>query len=441
LLLNGKTARWKSLFNSGRRRNGKRAYPNIMDAEPKQKYVDETRSLINEIRKTSKPQEILICGESFVIEPGVFSPKLFFSTAWFADEVSKIIKDAHSFLEMGCGTGVISCVVSLRNPNIVVDATDISPGAANNTRLNVKNHNLSEKITVYQGDVFDGLKDAGLKFDYIFWAMPFGYVAPNEKIDMLETTVFDPGYRAITKFFQEAKEYLRPGGKLLIGFSNDIGHYDLLDSLAKDSGFMLQLLRETAGVEKDIVKMEIYEALSAMEMLDILDEQGEKTGKVRSYEDAHQFGLVHRAVHVWIINSRNEILIQKRQKNRRAYPSHWDISSAGHVSAGETSLPAARREVKEELGLDFSDADFQFLCTLEEHITLNEGTYVNNEFDDVFVVHVHTPTADIKIDPDEVDQIRWITIPDFEKWTQDGGEPMVPHKEEYERLLKHLQSV
>ncbi len=177
-----------------------------------------------------------------------------------------------------------------------------------------------------------------------------------------------------------------------------------------------------------------------MEMLDILDSNGNKTGESKSYEDAHKFGLMHKAVHVWIINSLNEILIQKREKNRRAYPSHWDISSAGHVSAGETSLQAAKRETKEELGVDFSDSDFQFLCTLEEHIILNDGAYVNNEFDDVFVVHVSMPVLEIKIDPNEVEQVRWVSMKDFKTWIQGGGELMVPHVEEYERLLKYMES-
>lgn len=174
------------------------------------------------------------------------------------------------------------------------------------------------------------------------------------------------------------------------------------------------------------------------EYLDILDKSGTQTGESRTYEEAHQLGLIHKAVHVWIVNSENQILIQKREKNRRAYPSHWDISSAGHVSAGETSREAGKREAKEELGIVLSDSDCIPLGTFEEHIILNEGTYINNEFQDVFIVRKDISIAEITIDPEEVEEVRWISIEEFQKWIDGKGELMVPHTQEQKRLLEYL---
>src|SRR3954469_11119213 len=93
------------------------------------------------------------------------------------------------------------------------------------------------------------------------------------------------------------------------------------------------------------------------EYLDILNKKGEKTGETQTYELAHKHGLVHRSVHVWVVNSRKQILVQKRSSNKQAYPNYWDISAAGHISAGQTSLEGAQMETQQEIGMSLVDKD------------------------------------------------------------------------------------
>lgn len=63
----------------------------------------------------------------------------------------------------------------------------------------------------------------------------------------------------------------------------------------------------------------------------------------------HQDGDYHRAVHVWIYaESTGELLLQKRSDNKDSWPGQWDISSAGHISAGDTSLDTAQYASPEE---------------------------------------------------------------------------------------------
>jgi isopentenyl-diphosphate delta-isomerase type 1 len=179
----------------------------------------------------------------------------------------------------------------------------------------------------------------------------------------------------------------------------------------------------------------------AEEYLDILNEQGETTGESHSYDEAHEKGLIHHAVHIWILNSKKELLLQKRASNKRAYPDYWDISAAGHVSAGETSLQGSKRELKEELGIDLSDSAFQYLFTVKENIILNQGTYVNNEFQDVYLVRLDSSQNEIKFDEVEVAGIKWVTIDEFKKWIADEKYMMVPHAEEYSRLVTYLENL
>ena len=86
------------------------------------------------------------------------------------------------------------------------------------------------------------------------------------------------------------------------------------------------------------------------EYIDVVDEKNNPTGKVKEKQQAHEDGNFHRTAHVWIINSKNELLLQKRSASKKTHPNYWDISGAGHIRAGESVIDGAIRELKEELG-------------------------------------------------------------------------------------------
>ncbi len=175
------------------------------------------------------------------------------------------------------------------------------------------------------------------------------------------------------------------------------------------------------------------------EYFDVLNENGEKIGEPQPHQYVHQHGLFHRTVHVWFLNSQGEILLQRRSKNKWVYPNYWDISVGGHVSAGQTNLEAAKKETQEELGLILPDLIFKHLFTIKEHVVINNGVYINNEFQDVYLVRSDISISDLKLSSEEVEEVRWISIKDFELWAKGQGERLVPHPEEYSRLLKHLR--
>ena len=70
------------------------------------------------------------------------------------------------------------------------------------------------------------------------------------------------------------------------------------------------------------------------ELIDVLDENGVHTGEVLPRKEIHKRGLWHRAIVVAIINEKNEVLLQQRSEKKDKNAGMWDISVAGHISAG-----------------------------------------------------------------------------------------------------------
>lgn len=86
----------------------------------------------------------------------------------------------------------------------------------------------------------------------------------------------------------------------------------------------------------------------AEEYLDIVDENDKVIGKdIRDL--VHKNFQIHRGVHVLVINSKGEILIQKRSSNKSYYPGYYDASVGAQVQSGESYEDAAKRETQEEL--------------------------------------------------------------------------------------------
>ena len=160
------------------------------------------------------------------------------------------------------------------------------------------------------------------------------------------------------------------------------------------------------------------------ELIDVLTPEGDPTGVRKSKSEIHLRGHWHRAAHVWIVSTDGRILLQRRSPRKENNPALWDVSAAGHLSAGETSIDAAIREVHEELGLRLRADELRFMTTLRESCVLNRGTYIDNEFHDIFVVRRDVDLASLTLDPEEVAEVKWVR-----ELRPDGT--FVPHAEEY----------
>ena len=146
---------------------------------------------------------------------------------------------------------------------------------------------------------------------------------------------------------------------------------------------------------------------------DLVDENGHPLGVKKLRKEVHRDGDWHRAVHIWLLSlSSNELLLQKRADDKDSWPSLWDISSAGHISAGDTGLGTCQKELEEELGLILPPEAFAPLFVYRQACVTNGGTFINNEFDLVYLVTTRdrVPEDAIKVQEEEVAGFKVCTL-------------------------------
>ncbi len=176
------------------------------------------------------------------------------------------------------------------------------------------------------------------------------------------------------------------------------------------------------------------------ELLDVLDDNGIKTGVILPRSEVHKKGLWHRIIVVAIINEKNEILIQQRSHNKDKNPDMWDISVTGHLSAGQDSLTAATREISEEvsvsLGYSVEVKDFRFMFSFrkEEKVSNN---HLDRQYYDFFILRQEGLNENnIKFQTSEVQAIKFVTISELNDMKEKNL--MVKRDECYNELSNYL---
>lgn len=132
-----------------------------------------------------------------------------------------------------------------------------------------------------------------------------------------------------------------------------------------------------------------------MELLDIYNENAEKTGRVIERGTPLRSGEYSLAVHLYIYNADGQFLLQKRSAQKKSLPGIWSVT-CGAVMSGETSVQAGVREAAEELGL----------ILLPERLRHIGRVKRRHSFIDIFFIRAEWEMSKLVLQKEEVDAVR-----------------------------------
>lgn len=124
-----------------------------------------------------------------------------------------------------------------------------------------------------------------------------------------------------------------------------------------------------------------------------------------------------------------QLLLQLRSDDKDSWPGQWDISSAGHISAGDTSLLSAQRELEEELGVKLPKDAFEKIFVFLQECVTNDGKFINNEFNDVYLVTIlhPIPLEAFTLQKEEVSAVKYVPYEEYRNFLSKEDPAYVPY--------------
>jgi isopentenyldiphosphate isomerase len=165
--------------------------------------------------------------------------------------------------------------------------------------------------------------------------------------------------------------------------------------------------------------------INADELLFVVDQNNNPT-QAKPRKVTHTKHLWHRCSHIWVINSKNQVLCQRRSRLKDVNPGKWEAHFGGHVKDKEEYIDNALIESKEEIGLDRNKDDMIFFKTYKYD--------KDNEFQGIFYTYWNGNANNLKLEKEEVDEIKWVNIIDLQKIFKDKDKQWVYHGYEEDLL-------
>lgn len=176
----------------------------------------------------------------------------------------------------------------------------------------------------------------------------------------------------------------------------------------------------------------------ADELVDICDESNNLSGIQKMKSEAHRLGLWHRAAHLWLYNQAGDILLQLRAKEKLFFPELWDISVAGHVTAGEDPIVSGLRETQEEIGLQLKEEELEFFSVRPGKSVF--GEIINNEFYYIYLVKFAGTAENLELQTSEVESVKFFPLNKLESELKLKAEFFVPHGDYWLDMIQAVKS-
>ena len=163
-----------------------------------------------------------------------------------------------------------------------------------------------------------------------------------------------------------------------------------------------------------------------MEQVDVYNRFREKTGNVKGRKELNK-GEFRISVHIWIKDQQNRILIEKRSKKEDKFPGMW-AQVGGGVKTGDTSKITVFKECKEELNYGVKEENLFYI-----------GSYIRTkDIVDVWMVNQDIDIDTLKLQEDEVADVKLVTFEEFDKMIENGK--VVPSIKPSYSLMKNFNN-
>ena len=140
------------------------------------------------------------------------------------------------------------------------------------------------------------------------------------------------------------------------------------------------------------------------EQVILVNEQDEELGLMPKME-AHEKAVLHRAFSVFVLNDKDELMLQQRAAHKYHSPMLWTNTCCSHQRKGEQNIQAGKRRLQEEMG---------FECELKELFSFVykapfDNGLTEHELDHVMIGRYN---GDPVINPEEVESFKWMSLTD-----------------------------
>jgi len=161
----------------------------------------------------------------------------------------------------------------------------------------------------------------------------------------------------------------------------------------------------------------------------VVDEDDKVVGKATREKCHSNRRLIHRSVCIFVVNDRNEVFLQKRSMSKDLYPGYFTGSATGHVNYGEDYDEAAKRELKEELGID------------APLLKLGKAKSFTKEEREISMIYICRYNGPVKLSTKEITEGAFFSTKDI-KCSLKTGEKKFPggFKEDFVAFLKHIEN-
>jgi 8-oxo-dGTP diphosphatase len=146
-----------------------------------------------------------------------------------------------------------------------------------------------------------------------------------------------------------------------------------------------------------------------MELWDIYTKNREKTGKTIVRGEPLGKDEYHLVVHMWILNSKGQFLIQKRASTVKSSPNLWAITG-GAAIAGDDSYSACLREVKEEIGIQADMEKAKVVFPLNREVSIC----------DVWLIQQDFGIEECILQEEEVSEVKWASPQEIKNMVEQG---------------------